>query len=242
MATQIVSRTSQPSGPPPPAPQPPPAEAYYDSPPPRRRGVKPLMAAALGLGGGALGVLLGVVLLATADESGDKRVTGPTIAVTDEALPTRPRPGATPTPAQGPIRGPGYKMTATFTEPPNLATPLPFDRRIFDAIIVGVQWDDAWKLYNRRYPMSFLWNITTTNLLLAKHEPEDAKRLLVNAGYPNNGPKIHLAFNPGDNVFATWLTGQLRNLGLIVVTDTNQFTAEEKQKGYYGLIIDVLPA
>jgi hypothetical protein len=203
--------------------------------------VSPLLATALGLGGGALGAVLGVVLFVSADEGGEKQAVAPTAASTAVAQPTA-RPGTTPQPTQAPVRGPGYKMTATFTEPPNLATPLPFDRRIFDAIIVGVQWDDAWKLYNRRYPLSFLWNITTTNLLLAKHEPEDAKRLLVNAGYPNNGPKIHLAFNPGDSVFANWLTAQLRGLGLIVVTDPNQFTPEEKQKGYYGLIIDVIPA
>jgi hypothetical protein len=142
----------------------------------------------------------------------------------------------TPGPTQAPVRGPGYKLTATFAEPPGLPTPLPQDRRVFDAILIGVNWDDAAKLFGRRYPINFIFNVSTTNLLLQRHSVEDAKRLLTNAGYPNNGPKIHLASNPNDSVFANWLTTQLRGLGYIVVSDPNQFTAEEKQKGYYGLM------
>ena len=34
----------------------------------------------------------------------------------------------------------------------------------------------------------------------------------------------------------------MQSLGYNVITDANSFTAEEKAKGYHGLIIAILPA
>ena len=116
------------------------------------------------------------------------------------------------------------------------------DKRLYDALVVGVAWDDAAKLYGRRYPLQFILNNATTNLLLQRLNKDEAKKQLAAAGFPSGGPKFLLSANTSDRIFLVWLAEQLRGLGFNVVTDANNFSAEEKAKGYYGLIIDVVPA
>ena len=73
--------------------------------------------------------------------------------------------------------------------------------------------------------------------------PEPFGRRQRSAGYSaSQKPKFLLAFNPDDRPFADWLSNQMTALGFNVVADANNFTPDEKAKGYHGLIISVLPA
>jgi hypothetical protein len=211
---------------------------------PPRKATNPALAVAILAG---IGIVIAAVFLVTRDDG--KKSGGPNVlAGADVPGVQTPKPGTTtlprPTPeaTQGPVIAPGYKMTAIFVQPPNATGPITIDKRIYDALVAGVAWDDAAKLYGRRYPLQFILNNATTNLLLQRNNKDEAKKQLAAAGFSSGGPKFLLTANPGDRVFVAWLADQLRGIGFNVVTDANNFTADEKAKGYYGLIVDVIPA
>jgi hypothetical protein len=260
---QRFSQNNQPAGPsgpewsqfqdpapsaPPPAPAPPPPPPPVYTPPPNqiasapaKKATNPALAVAVLAG---IAIILGGAYFLTRDDDAPGKVC---CALNPRLLET-PRSGSaaggTPGPIDAtpaPVIGPGYKLTAMFVSPPTQTAQPTLDKRLFDAIVAGVFWDDAAKLYGRRYPLQFVFNNANTNLLLQRHNPDDAKKQLREAGFTSQGPKIMLAFNPGDRVFAVWLIEQLRGLGYTVVTDANNFSAEEKAKGYYGLILDIVP-
>jgi hypothetical protein len=239
-----------PAPPPPPRPvaaPPPPrvVQTQIAPPPPPVRRTNPALAVAIIAG---LVILIGGAFVLTRDDgkSGGPGVfggAGPDVP--PDLLATRgpgtPAPNATPGPAvpDGPVVAPGYKMTAIFVPAQGSnATP---DVRLYDAIVQGVDWNDSAKLYGRRYPLQYVFNNATTNLLLKPPNLEQSKRLLAAAGYANSKPKFLVTFNPSDRAFGVWLTGQINNLGFNVVTDANNFSAEEKAKGYHGMIVAVLP-
>ena len=249
-----------PAAPPPPQPTPPPPVAYTPpsqvviSAPPRRNGATVAGAVLV-----VVALVAGSAYLLTRDDGGlgagdNERpgvfgraaVAAPTPAATSAPAAAPPTPTASAPsrpPDAGPVIGPGYKLTAVVVTPPGSNLTLDrVDKRLFDAIVAGVQWEEAAKLYRRRYPLKFIFNNATTNLLLRPHAPEESRRLLDAAGFPpGQGPKFLLASNPGDQVFAGWLTEKLRGLGYNVVSDQNAFTPEERERGIYGLIVDVVP-
>ena len=153
-----------------------------------------------------------------------------------------PNPSRTPSLTDGPIVAPGYKMTAIFVPPQGSNDMSKMDKRLYDAIVAGVDWNDSAKLYGRRYPLQYVFQNATTNLLLRPPNPDESKRLLTAAGFGSSRPKFLLTFNASDSVFASWLTQQISNLGYNVVTDPNSFTAQERAQGYHGIIIAILPA
>jgi hypothetical protein len=209
--------------------------------PPAKR-TNPALAVAIIAG---LAIIIGAVIFVTRDNSkssgGALGAGGPGLpdagpAAAQTPIPTRAAPAA-----EGPVVAPGYKMTAIFV-PPQGSNAMP-DVRIYDAIVQGVDWNDSARVYGRRYPLQYVFNNATTNLLLKPPNLDQAKRLLAAAGFsPTEKPKFLLTFNPSDRPFAAWLMGQMTSLGYNVVTDANSFTPEEKARGYYGLIIAVLPA
>ena len=220
------------------------AHTIVSTPPPAKR-TNPALAVAIIAG---LAIVMGAVFFVTRDDG--KSGGGPfggggqsQVEAQPTKAPGSATPGASPVPSanDGPVIAPGYKMTAIFVPPQGSnATP---DVRIYDAIVQGVDWNDSAKVYGRRYPLQYVFNNATTNLLLKPPNVDQAKRLLTAAGFSATAkPKILLTFNPSDRPFASWLSNQMQSLGYNVITDANSFTAEEKAKGYHGLIIAILPA
>jgi hypothetical protein len=221
----------------------------FTSLPRRAPGAKPVL---LGAVIAVLTIAVGAVFFGLVDEnkSSSDGSSGRGQAQVD-AEPTRAAGGATPavtpsaspTPPTGPVTAPGYKLTAIFVPPQGSNDTKGMDQRLYDAIVQGVDWNDSARVYSRRYPLQYVFQNATTNLLLKPPNVEQAKRSLASAGYSaTQKPKFLLAFNPEDRPFADWLSGQMTALGFNVVADANNFTADEKAKGYHGLIISVLPA
>jgi hypothetical protein len=216
---------------------------------PARRS-NPLLALAIIV---ALAAIMGGVFFVTRDNNkgGDGGPIGGASQRSGETPPQVPgtAPGATPvaTPAapaviDGPIIAPGYKMTAIYVPPTGSNDMRGLERRLFDGIVAGVNWNDSAKLFGRRYPLQYVFQNATTNLLLKPPNPDEARKLFAAAGYPNEKPKFLLSFNASDNVFGSWLGQQINGLGFNVVTDANSFTPQEKARGYHGIIIAILPA
>jgi hypothetical protein len=244
--TPAPTPTPQPVAPPP-QPTPRPVQTQVAPPPPVKR-TNPALAVAIIAG---LVIIIGAVAFVTRDDS---KSSGPPFSgVEPDGLATQaagaptagaPTPSATRAPSltDGPVVAPGYKLTAIFVPPQGSNDTSKMEKRLYDAIVAGVDWNDSAKLYGRRYPLQYIFQNATTNLLLKPPNPDEAKKLLAAAGFQNTRPKFLLTFNPSDSVFASWLTQQISNLGFNVVTDPNSFTADEKSKGYHGMIIAVLPA
>ena len=141
-------------------------------------------------------------------------------------------PSASPTPPTGPVTAPGYKLTAIFVPPQGSNDTKAMDQRLYDAIVQGVDWNDSAKVYGRRYPLQYVFQNATTNLLLKPPNVEQAKRSLASAGYSaTQKPKFLLSFNPSDRPFANWLSLQMTELGFNVVADANNFTARREGQG-----------
>lgn len=234
--------TPQPVAPPPP-PMPRPVQMQMAPPPPPVKRTNPALAVAIIAG---LAITLGAVFFVTKDDNkgGNVPIGGGTGPETQgpPITATKPAGAASPTVPDGPVVAPGYKMTAIYVPPTGGNDTSKMEKRLYDAIVAGVDWNDSAKLFGRRYPLQYVFQNANTNLLLKPPNPDEAKKLLAAAGFQNTKPKFLLTFNATDNVFATWLTQQVNALGFNVVTDANSFTADEKSKGYHGMIIAILPA
>jgi len=222
-----------------------PVQTQMAPPPPVKR-TNPALAVAIIAG---LAIILSAVFFVTRDDNkgGSGPLASGVTAANDSPATRAPgaaTPAATRAPAvpDGPIVAPGYKMTAIYVPPTGSNDTSKMDKRLYDAIVAGVDWNDSAKLYGRRYPLQYVFQNATTNLLLKPPNPDEAKKLLAAAGFQNSRPKFLLSFNATDSVYASWLTQQISSLGFNVVTDANSFTADEKAKGYHGIIVAILPA